>query len=102
MTRALGNYHLKKFIINTPSIKKVLLEDVSNTYFVIASDGLWNYTMDKGPEKERVCNEAMSLQKDAKSSGAEWSALKLADRLLCFAYYCGSRDNICIVAGRIL
>lgn len=85
LTRAFGNFALKKWVISEPFIKKLILTD-QDKYVVIASDGIWDVITDDN------CFEI--------SLGVE-SSKEFCEELINTAVSRWSKDNLSCVVIRI-
>jgi len=96
ISRSIGDYHLKKFVIPDPFTTSVLVSSID--YIIIASDGLWDvYNIGE------LNQEIMNLREQLKSegiSGAE--AVDVITRsLVQRTLLRGSTDNITVVYAEI-
>jgi len=86
VSRALGDFHLSKYISNEPDIFELDLNDEKCDYFILACDGLWD-----------VMSDEDAIEIADQFVGIESFCLEAANRLRDVAYYRGSKDNISVV-----
>jgi len=88
VSRALGDFNMKEFVIAEPFITTNDIPDTENIFLILACDGLWDVTSDQ---------EAIDLlMKDP-----QMSAQQMSEKLLKYALDNSSTDNISIMVLKL-
>lgn len=90
VSRSIGDYYMKKFVISDPYIKQVNTDIIK--YIVVASDGIWDVY-----EPDELKDDIL-VEFDNKSN----TKIKALENIIKNAYKKGSTDNITLMVSEIV